>query len=133
LGTDSNPEAEMAKFVRFDFKRLDVYQAAVSHFGWCSDMAGRLPADRKELVWQMLRSALSVMLNIGEAGGRGTPGEAGQYLRVARGSAYECAALLDGLAAAGLLDDADYNAQEELLARIGSMLTVMIGRKSAER
>jgi four helix bundle protein len=124
-------EAVMARVYRFDFKRLDVYQAALLHFGWCMEVAGRVPRDGKVLVWQMLRAALSLILNIGEAGGRRRPGESAQYLRVAQGSAHECAALLDALAVAGVIDDDAYNAQEQLLARIGAMLTAMIRTKVA--
>jgi four helix bundle protein len=120
----------MGKVHRFDFKKLDVYRAALAHFEWCLGVAPRVSRDRKVLVWQMLRSALSLLLNLGEAGGRRAPRESAQFLRIARGSAFECAAVLDALSLMGVIDDEAYNAQEELLARIGAMLTTMIRKKT---
>jgi four helix bundle protein len=115
---------------RFDFKELDVYQAALAHYEWCLDVASRISPDRKVITWQMLKASLSVLLNLGEAGGRRGAAESAQYLRVARGSAFECAAMLDGLAAMEVITDDEYNVQEQLLARVGAMLSTMIRRKT---
>jgi four helix bundle protein len=121
----------MAKAIRFDFKKLDVYQAALDHYEWCLDVASRIPPDRKVVTWQMLRAALSAVLNLGEAGGRRTAGESAQFLRVARGSAFECAAM--PLLLQGVIDEDEYNAQEQLLSRIGAMLSTMIRKKTPIR
>jgi four helix bundle protein len=123
----------MAKAIRFDFKKLDVYHAALEHYDWCLDVASRIPPDRKVVTWQMLRAALSIVLNLGEAGGRRTAGESAQFLRVARGSAFECAAMLDALLLQGVIDEDEYNAQEELLSRIGAMLSIMLRKKTPIR
>jgi len=81
----------------------------------------------------MLSAALSQMLNIGEAGGRNTPGDSEKHLRYARGSVYESAAVLDALRAMATIADEEYDRQEELLARIGAMLSAMIRKKAGQR
>jgi four helix bundle protein len=123
----------MSKVYRFDFKKLDSYQAALLHFGWCLRIAGRIPWDRKVVTNQMLRASLSVVLNLGEAGGRKEEGESAQFLRYARGSLFESAAMLDALSLMEVISDDEYNTQEELLARVGAMLTAMIRRKTGSR
>ena len=120
----------MARVSRFDFKKLDVYQGALAHFGWCIEVARRIPWHQKVVTNQLLRAALSGVLNIGEAGGRKSVGESAQHLRYAQGSVYESAAMLDALHLMGVIDDEAYNRQEELLARVGAMLTAMIRKKA---
>ena len=117
----------MAKVSRFDFKKLDVYQGALAHFGWCVEVAKRIPWHQKVVPNQMFRAGV---LNIGEAGGRRSGGESAQHLRYAQGSVYESAAMLDALHVMGVIDDEAYNRQEELLARVGAMLTAMIRKKA---
>jgi four helix bundle protein len=115
---------------RFDFKKLDVYRAALEHLGWSLDVASRIHWDRKVVTTQMLRAALSIVLNIAEAGGRRSRGESAQHLRYAQGSLYESAAMLDALLLMGVIDERARDHQEELLARVAAMLTAMIRRKS---
>ena len=133
MGANLGEEGRVAKVYRFDFKKLDVYQAGQQHFAWCLQVAKRIPWQQKVLTNQMLRAALSTPLNIGEAGGRDTPGESAQYLRYARGSVFESAAMLDALSIMGVVSDEEYNRQEELLARGGAMLTAMIRKKGRAR
>jgi four helix bundle protein len=85
-------------------------------------MAERLDS---EMASQLRRAALSINLNIAEGTGRFDRDQR-KFLVTARGSALECAAVLDAMTALGInppeLGDADV-----LLVRIVSMLTRMIG------
>lgn len=109
----------MAKTYRFNFKRLDVYRAAVEHFGWVVEVVGGMPRAPFSLTNQFLGAPLSIMANIGEADGREKkPGETEQHYRYAQGSTYESAAYLDALSEMRAIDDAEYNLREENLARI---------------
>lgn len=76
----------------FDFKRLDVYRAALEYFRWAAATAARIPRDRRYIADQFMRAALSIVLNIAEGAGRRSPGEKGKHYRYAGGSAAESAA-----------------------------------------
>ena len=123
----------MAKVCRFDFKRVDVYQGALRHFEWTVEVSKRVPWKQKVVINQMLRASLSGLLNTGEAAGRNSSRESAQHLRYARGSVAESAAMLDALSVMGVIGDDEYNRQEELLMRIGAMLTAMIRKKTGRR
>jgi four helix bundle protein len=71
----------------------------------------------------MRRAALSVPLNIAEGAGRNTEADAARHYAIARGSAMECAALIDSLRVLNLLDDAAHFRAIELVSRIVAMLT----------
>ncbi|MEJ2677837.1 MAG: four helix bundle protein [Gemmatimonadota bacterium] len=114
--------------VRFGFKRLDVYQAALVFWQWALRVATRIPRNRFFVTDQFLRAALSISLNIAESAGNKTPAEAANHCRHAAGSTTECAALLDSLLAMKVIDEKEYDEQEERLARIAAMLTRLLQR-----
>jgi four helix bundle protein len=73
---------------------------------------------------QVVGASLSIMGNVAEANGREKePGEVEQHCRYAQGSTFESAGYLDALSALEVIDDDEYNVQEEHLARIAAMLT----------
>jgi four helix bundle protein len=120
----------MAKRYRFSFKRLDVYRAAVEHVDWTCRVVQRLPKGPFVMVNQAVSASLSAVGNIAEASGpQKRPGEVEQHLRNAQGSTFESAAHLDAFASFGVIDDDEYNAEEERLARIGAMLTRLMQRQ----
>jgi four helix bundle protein len=106
----------------FHFQSLDVYKCA----------AGFLPigyalsklAD-SEMSNQLRRAALSINLNIAEGTGRFGKDER-KFLTIARGSTFECAAVLDAMQAVGITD-ARMAEGYALLVRVVAMLTKMIG------
>ena len=104
------------------FQRLDVYRCAVRLLGLTSSLAASLPRGNGELADQPRRAALSISLNIAE--GRGKEGrDPARFYAIARGSALECAAVLDALEALGLLDGGTITEERDLIERIVSMLT----------
>lgn len=74
---------------------------------------------------QLKRAALSIPLNIAEGTGRFEKDER-RFYTSARGSALECAAVLDAMEALQLVDTEKLSDSRELLVRIVSMLTKMI-------
>ena len=124
----------MAKRYRFLFKRLDVYRAAVEHFEWTCHVVERMPKGPFRVIDQAIGAALSIMGNTGEAQGRvAKPGEIEQHYRYALGSTFEAATHLDAFSALGVIDDAEYDAAEERLARIGMMLTRLMQKQRRRR
>ena len=79
------------------FQRLDVYQCAVEFLAISIDVSTRLPKGYAALADQLRRSALSVPLNIAEGAGRMSKADAARHYAIARGSAMECAAIVDAL------------------------------------
>jgi len=106
------------------FQRLDVYRCAVRLLALASALAARLPRGNGELADQLRRAALSIPLNIAEGSGK-EGRDSARFYAIARGSALECAAVLDAMEALGLVAAAAVAEERELVERIVSMLTKM--------
>ena len=74
---------------------------------------------------QLKRAGASIVLNIAEGNGRFGVAERRQFLRIAKGSAAECAACLDVAAAYSLLPADVIKAMKNLLHRVICMLSRM--------
>jgi four helix bundle protein len=109
----------------FGFQRLDAYRTATKFLAIAWKLATETPKGFGDLVDQLRRAALSVPLNIAEGSGKFNR-DAARFYTIARGSALECAAILDALAAMGVFDEAKLEDARELLERIVSMLTGLI-------
>lgn len=114
--------------VRFRFKQLVVYQAALRFYAWSIRAAERIPKNRFFLLDQFVRTALSIMLNIAEGAGLWRLGNKRKHYEIARGSTFEAAAILDALRVTGVISGAEFERQEEELAGIGAMLTRLVQR-----
>jgi four helix bundle protein len=106
----------------FHFRTLDVYRCAVALLPKAYAIATLLDG---EMASQLRRAALSINLNIAEGTGRFDRDQR-KFLVTARGSALECAAVLDAVAVLGI-SAPDAGESDALLVRIVSMLTRMIG------
>ena len=105
------------------FQRLDVYRCSLDFLALAATVTQNVPKGFSSLSEQLRRAALSVPLNVAEAAGRVSDADAARHYAIARGSAMECAAILDALRAVTALDDARYTSALELLGRIVAMLT----------
>ena len=103
----------------FGFQSLDVYKCANELLPKAYAIARALDG---EMASQLRRAALSISLNIAEGSGRFDRDQKRFYL-IARGSALECAAILDAARMLGKASGADDAVA--LLVRIVSMLTRM--------
>lgn len=72
--------------------RFDAYRLALA---FRSHVVRWLPLRRAELSDQLDRASLSVALNIAEGAGRSSPRDQARHYAIARGSAFECLAVLD--------------------------------------
>jgi four helix bundle protein len=109
----------------FGFQRLDAYRASTEFLGLASKLVAKVPKGHGDIVDQLRRASLSVPLNIAEGSGKFTR-DAVRYYSIARGSALECAAILDALESMAVFDEANLKHPREILERIVSMLTGLI-------
>jgi four helix bundle protein len=80
----------------FDFCKLDVYQKAK---GFCILMHKLISSENFDRTTndQLRRASFSIMLNIAEGSSRFSNKDRKNFMVVARGSAFECAAILEYL------------------------------------
>ena len=113
----------------FDAQRLDVYQAALE-FQVLS--ATLLPTrGQSALRDQLDRASASIVLCIAEGAGRSSRPDKARFYSMARGSATECAAIVDIATARRLCSPATGAAARVLLIRVVQMLTKLIARMAS--
>jgi four helix bundle protein len=106
--------------VLFDFEKLDCYQTATQF----TSLAARLvPRGHRELRDQLTRASLSIPLNIAESAGRRAPADKAHFVAIARGSAMECAAIVDVLLGSSIAPISICREARVLLVRTVQMLT----------
>ena len=129
--TIPNPEPAGARSApHLDCERLHCYRVAVEF----QVLAARLVASRRvgaTLRDQLDRASVSIVLNVAEGAGRRFARDKANFFTIARGSATECAAVLDLLLARGLLSPADHRYGRGLVVRVVQMLTRLIARHAA--
>jgi len=104
-----------------DAEKLDCYRLAVEF----QSLAARLLPRRGHagLRDQLDRASVSIVLNIAEGAGRFSPADKARFYAIARGSAAECAAVLDVALSRGLAPASSCRPARTLLVRIVQMLT----------
>jgi four helix bundle protein len=106
--------------VTFDFEKLDCFRIAQQFNGLATRLA---PRGHRELRDQLARAALSIPLNIAESAGRTAPADKAHFVAIARGSAMECAAIVDVLLTGGIAAIGPCREARVLLIRIVQMLS----------
>jgi four helix bundle protein len=111
----------------FDFKKLNVYSKAKS---FCLDSKSILSLSNADKVTcdQFRRASFSIMLNIAEGSSRFTKKDKRNFLIVARGSAFECDAILEYLYESGSISKELFQKYEDILEEISRMLFGMINK-----
>ena len=119
-------ESLFAGAALLDAEKLDCYRVALEF----QAMVGQLVPKRgyAELRDQLDRASNSIVLNIAEGCGRRSPPDKGRFYAMARGSATECVAILDLLAARGLVGYRLRRDARSLLVRTVQMLTQLVAR-----
>jgi four helix bundle protein len=107
---------------QIDHERLDVYKVALEFLTFANRAAQGIPRGFAYLSDQLLRASTSIVLNIAEGAGKQSRADKRRYYLTARGSAGECAGVLDAMLHLEMLRSADFEEQKERLARIVAML-----------
>ena len=105
----------------FDVQRLDCYQLALEFQALAVTLLPR--RGYAALRSQLERASISIPLNIAEGAGRVSREEKAHFFSIARGSASECAAILDILLSRGLATPSRERHARGLLLRIVQMLS----------
>ncbi|MEN8165880.1 MAG: four helix bundle protein [Pseudomonadota bacterium] len=108
-----------------DHERLDVYQCAIDYLVISVKVMEAIPKGHGSLADQLKRASWSIPLNIAEGCGKTGPADKQRFYAIARGSAMECAAVMD---VCGVLQIANPKLLKEgkiLLTRVVAMLTKM--------
>jgi four helix bundle protein len=110
----------------FDFEKFDVYIKAKLLTKEISELLTGLKNAHPRLVDQLQRAALSIPLNIAEGAGRYSRADKKNFYIIARGSVFECVAIIDILFDMGLIDDIKkagfYGKLEELSKMISGLI-----------
>ena len=112
----------------FDHDRLDVYRLSIDYVASSFKIAGAFNGLHRHARDQGLRAAQSIPLNIAEGNGKRSLKDRNRFLDIARGSALECAAIQDVLAATDGIDDSLPRDLKLMLKRVVAMLTRLIAR-----
>ena len=111
----------------WDFQKLEVYQKS-KYF--CKEITETLKENSFDRVTndQLRRASFSIMLNIAEGSSRFSKKDRRSFLVVARGSAFECAAILEYLYEINELNQAIFTKYFDFLEEISKMLFSLIRR-----
>jgi len=109
----------------FDHDRLDVYRLAIEYTSDAFAISRDLKGLHRHARDQWLRAAQSIPLNIAEGNGKRSLKDRARFFDIARGSAFECAAIQDVLVASGGMERSTSIRLKAKLKRVVSMLTRM--------
>ena len=111
----------------FDFQKLEVYKKAKLFNKKINDLLKLSLFDRTTND-QLRRASFSIMLNIAEGSSRFSNRDRKNFIVISRGSAFECAAILDYLVDNKEIERDMYLELYELLEEISKMLYSLINR-----
>ena len=109
----------------FAFESLDVYQKVKSFNSEVLELLDQITV-KSYVRDQLGRASLSIRLNIAEGSSRATKRDKRRFLIIARGSAFECASLIDFLKDKGYIDEKHFKKFYEDLEEISKMLYALI-------
>ena len=109
----------------FDFQKLDVYQKAKAFCVLITKTISLGNFDRTTND-QLRRASFSIMLNIAEGSSRFSNKDRKNFMVIARGSAFECAAILEYLYEVSEIDKDIYTGYVSRLEEISKMLFSLI-------
>ncbi len=116
----------------FDHEKLKVYQSALDFVVFTGSILTNLP--KGVAAWDQLdRASTSIALNIAEGNGKFTAKDRCRFFDIARGSALECAAVLDVLVRRKKVEEEVAEVGKAMLVEIVSMLVGLIKSQKSDR
>jgi four helix bundle protein len=110
----------------FDYEKFEVYKKAKKFFSEISDFIENNKHLNKRIADQLYRAALSIPLNIAEGAGRYSKPDKRNFYTIARGSVFECTAIIDILHEKGIFNlnekEKYYNELEETSKMLSGLI-----------
>jgi four helix bundle protein len=116
----------------FDHEKLEVYRESLAFVAWLEPLLQKVP-NSLAVRDQLDRASTSVVRNLAEGNGKFTAPDRCRFFDNSRGSALECAAALDVLAAQGRCSTLEVAPGKEQLRRVVSSLVGLIKANSGYR
>ena len=110
----------------FSHEKLQVYHRAKEWISESFKLIAMIPKGNSDLANQLRRAALSIPLNIAEGAGKTGKADKKRFYSIARGSALECAAILDAMEILQLAEPESTTNSKKLLEEIAAMLSALI-------
>ena len=98
----------------FDHEKLDVYRISIEFTAWSFNLAKKLSGQNRHARDQLLRASQSIPQNIAEGNGKRSIKDRKRFFGIARGSAMECAAILDTLLACDSIPETENHSGKKL-------------------
>jgi four helix bundle protein len=114
----------------FDFQELAVYKKSKVFHISCKATLSKVKTE-KYIHDQLGRASYSIVLNIAEGSAKTSKADRRNYFTTARGSTFECVAILDLLKDEHLISEEAYDIQVALASEISKLLYTMIRNLSA--
>jgi len=109
--------------MQFSHEKLDAYKVSIEFLEWTARIIEEVQRGNSSLIDQLKRAALSIPLNIAEAVGKPSSADRSRFYAIARGSAFECAAILDACRTFKIVAEQEVEIGKRKLVRVVSMLS----------
>jgi four helix bundle protein len=114
-----------AFYPMFDFQNLEVYKKSKKVYSSVTDLLNEIKPGRI-ITDQLSRASLSVVLNIAEGSGKFSKPDRRNFFVIARGSVFECVALLDVLREKGQISQETFDRYLKIYDELSRILYAMI-------
>ena len=111
----------------FDFENFPIYKLALKFTEAVDELIAKaeLPKNSR-LADQLLRASLSIPLNIAEGAGRFHKADKKNFYIIARGSIFECVAIIDILKQKAIINEIEHLNQYQILEELSKMISGLI-------
>jgi four helix bundle protein len=110
----------------FDFEKFEVYKKARQATKEISELINGIKGAHPRIIDQLQRASLSIPLNIAEGAGRYSKADKKNFYIIARGSVFECVAILDIIYDMGLISQPQKTTFYDKLEELSKMISGLI-------
>ena len=108
---------------QFGHETLKAYPQSIEFIAEVANIIEAIPRGHADLLDQLKRASISIALNIAEGSGKTTKREKQRFYSISRGSAMECAAIVDVLFLLKLISAEEKANSRRILGSITAILT----------